>query len=169
MPESVCVIVVPARRPQPPPAAGRRGIVEMDPNILEISLPDTVHSMSEVELFLDLQQNELEVMVNCRIAQIFRVPIPEQHQTKSIHSAKFSRKKHRLLVRFVSKEIIGDHRSRSEKSNHFGQDATIVQNPVHLGKGSIVCEFLCSDSVILRDLPLYIIRTEPYRSSYWNR
>ena len=68
---------------------------------LEFSLPEDICSIVDVAMFMDLESSEL--VVNCRSGLVIRAKIPEQFRAiPCIPSAKFSKKRHRLIVKFDS-------------------------------------------------------------------
>jgi hypothetical protein len=89
---------------------------------LEISLPDEVCSISDVSLFVDTEQRIL--LVESKSGYRFRLGIPEQLDTNSTLKAKFSRKRHKLIVYFNKQLMCKMLTDESKQNMDAGEQST---------------------------------------------
>jgi hypothetical protein len=88
--------------------------------------------MSEMELYVDAERNELLVKVKGSLGKDFRVQIPENLKGKEVISAKFSKNKHRLVVRFEPELVFNTYGSTDgsvqENDQYFESRREVTRN-----------------------------------------
>jgi hypothetical protein len=110
---------------------------------LEVSLPEEIGSISELDLFVDIEQKVLIIL--SKAGHRIRIEIPQSQDTDCSPTAKFSRKKHKLTIHFKKRLVCnlensktnGDvetddsEQSTANNSCKLGQASTPIQRVEH--------------------------------------
>ena len=85
---------------------------ERNENVLEISLPAETTTTLDIEMFMDVEKHLL--IVHCRSGHVVRESIPEHARGSAILSSKFSKKRHKLIVKFSKNNVLNTNESPPE-------------------------------------------------------